>query len=225
VNLQTGPFFVEFFATDKLGNISQKSYKPYIMDLTPPKTGFKVSGPNYPQQTAIWVTSATTLEFFSADKGSGLQRIDYQIGTQNIEKYDHPVNISDEGRYMVKYWGVDNVNNIENSNVVLVIVDNANPEIKQIFSVAPVDSVVNSDGKVVNTYPQYTSLFLAATDQAAGIKMVWYSLNGRPELEYHNVILLEKTGDCTIKIRAEDNVGHFSEEVALFSVKAMNASK
>jgi hypothetical protein len=225
INLSTGPLLVEYSATDKLGNVSQKYNKPFIMDPTPPKTGFKVAGPNYPQHTAIWVTSVTTLEFFSADKGSGLQRIEYQIGTGNIEKYDHPVSISNEGKYMVRYWGVDNVNNIEDGNVVLVIVDNANPEIKQIFSVAPVDSIVNNDGKIVNTYPQYTSLFLAATDQAAGVKMVWYSVNGRPELEYHNVILCDKTGDYAVKIRVEDNVGHFSEEVALFSVKAMDASK
>lgn len=224
-NLSTGPFLIEFYATDKLGNMSQKFNKPYIMDLTPPKTIFKVTGPNYPQHTAIWVTSATTLEFLSTDKGAGLQRIEYQIGSGNIEKYDHPVSISNEGKYMVRYWGIDNVNNVENGNVVLVIVDNANPEIKQIFSVAPVDSIVNSDGKVLYTYPQYTSLFLAATDQASGIKMVWYSLNGKPELEYHNVILCDKTGDYAVKIRVEDNVGHFSEEVALFSVKAMDASK
>jgi hypothetical protein len=225
LNLSAGPFLVEYSATDKLGNMSQKFNKPYIMDLTPPKTGFKVIGPSYRQQTAIWVTSATTLEFFSADKGAGLQRIEFQTGTGNVEKYDHPVSISKEGKYMVRYWGVDNVNNIENGNVVLVIVDNTNPEIKQIFSVAPVDSIVNNDGKIVNVYPQYTSLFLAATDQAAGVKMVWYSLNGRPELEYHNVVLCDKTGDYTLKIRVEDNVGHFSEEVALFSVKAMDASK
>jgi hypothetical protein len=225
ITLSGGPLNVTYFATDKLGNASQKSSKIFIMDPTAPKTDFKVTGPHYQQHTAIWVTKETALEFFSTDKGSGVKRIEYQIGSGNIETYSAPFSIPDEGKYPLRHRGIDNVNNIEDDNVFLIIVDNSNPVIKAIFSVPPADSLVNKDGASVYAYAQYTSLFLAATDQAAGIKTVWYSLNNGPEQEYHNVILCDKTGDHTIKIRAQDNVGHTTEETISFYIKAIEATK
>ncbi len=224
VNIAAGYFTVSCFATDKLDNTSQKLNKMFLMDPVSPKTDYKITGPNYQQHSAIWITKETAIEFFTIDKGAGLKNINYQIGNDKIEKYEHPVNIQNEGRYVVKYWGVDNVNNIENSSAILLIIDNTKPDIKHLFSVAPLDSLIK-DGKVINSYPQYASLFLAATDQAAGVKSVSYSVNGGPQLQYHNVILCAKIGDYTVKIRAEDNVGHYSEEIVSFSIKAVEVSK
>ena len=225
ITLSTGPLSVSYSATDKLGNISQKFDKTYIMDLTAPKTDYKITGPNYQQRTAIWVTKETAIEFISTDKGAGVKRIDYQIGNGKTENYSTPISIQQEDKYVIRYWSIDNVNNVENGNVFLIIVDNSNPEIREIFSVAPSDSLINNDGILVNSYPQNTSLFLAVTDQSAGIKNIWYSLNKGSELEYQNVILCDKTGDYNVKIRVEDNVGHIAEKTISFFIKAIKVSK
>lgn len=225
VNIGAGNFTLSCFATDQLDNTSQKISKAFVMDPVAPKTDYKITGPKYQQNSAIWITKETDVEFYSIDKGAGLKNINYQIGNDKADKYEHPVRIQNEGRYVVKYWGVDNVDNVENSNAILLIIDNTKPDIKHLFSVAPIDSITNKDGKNINSYPQYASLFLAATDQSAGVKSIWYSINGGPQLQYHNVISCDKLGDYTVKIRAEDNVGHYSEDTISFLIKAVEVSK
>lgn len=225
LSLQSGPFTVNYYSIDSLKNTSNKKSVRYQMDLVPPVTKFTISGPNYVQRsTTIWVTKDTKLSLSSTDAGAGLEKISFAIGNEKGNDYKDAIQVKEEGNFLCRFWGTDYVGNREGDNVLLLIVDNSAPEIKEIFSVSPVGKDKNKKGEEVDVYPQYTSLFLAATDMSSGLKDVLYSLNGSAEKKYSSAILMNDEGEYEIKIRAVDNLGHESSKSMKFKIRKLTSS-
>lgn len=224
LSLKSGDFSISFYAVDKLGNTSARQKKYYRMDLTPPVTGNKIDGPHYSQRSTVWITKDTRLALTAEDAASGLRETHYIIGDKQPVVYDNtPVSIETEGNYLFRYFSYDNVGNREGDNVLLLIADNSPPEIKEIFSVSPVDTL-QKKGLEVLAYPQYTTLFLAATDMSSGLQGVWYTVNKEAEQEYFNSILCDKIGEYSIKVRAVDNLGHTTEKQIDFVIKKLEVN-
>jgi len=224
LSLKSGPFSVTYYAVDNLGNTSSKKVKNYQMDLKPPTTSFKITGPKYVQRnTTVWITKETKISLSSKDEGAGLSEINYVVGSKEKTIYTEPLSLSEEGNFLCRFWGKDFVGNREGDNVLLLIVDNSAPEIKDIFSVSPVEQSKNSKGDNVNVYTQYTSLFLAATDMSSGLKDVTYSMNGKSYKKYTTAIMLDRIGEYEIDIKAVDNLGHESRKNIKFKIRKITA--
>ncbi|MDC0584682.1 hypothetical protein OAO55_03020 [Bacteroidales bacterium] len=222
LSMKSGQFSISYYVKDKLGNTSQLKKRYLQMDLTPPKTENKIEGPHYAQRSTVWINKETKIKLLANDGQSGLKKINYVIGNDQAKDYnDKPIQISEEGNYLFRYFGFDNVNNREGDNVLLLISDNTPPDIKEIFSVSPLDTISAGTEDQSYAFPQYTTLFLAATDMSSGLKEVRYSINGGEEKEYFSSILCDKIGNYDIDIQAVDNLGHSSSKSLKFTIKKL----
>lgn len=222
VSLQSGPFSIFYYSFDNLGNRSTTERKNFQMDLTPPQTAHKISGAAYTQRSTIWINSDSKIELSASDAASGLKNIHYVIGDGPENQYNgNPISIDTEGNYLLRYFSYDNVNNREGDNVFLLIVDNSPPNIQEIFSVSPSGQRNDEDGSEKNVYPQFTTLFIAATDMSSGLKDITYSLNNGRWENYQSQILCRDEGRYHIRIKATDNLGHLAESEVIFFVEAL----
>lgn len=216
---ETGPFTVSYRAIDKLGNLSEARQLELNMDLTPPKTGYSFTGPHYAQRGVVWLTRDSRVLLASKDEGCGVLQTEYKLDQGETAVYSDPIHLADEGRYLFQYWSLDRVQNREVDQVVLFIVDNTAPQINETFSIVPIDTVQNDAGETLTVYPRFTSIFLAAIDNSAGIEGIWYRMNGSEEQEFNQTLFFQEEGEFHIDVRTRDNVGNESEKVFAFMIK------
>ncbi len=138
----------------------------------------------------------TTSDNFLADK------IIYKIDDSADNTYSGEFAITEEGKHVVKYYGVDKVGNMEDEKVFHAIVDNTAPDAMAAFS----KDLVVINGKF------YTSdnniLNVASTDALSGVYMINYSINEETFAEYVTSFRVTTSGDTKLKVSAEDNVAN-----------------
>ena len=110
------------------------------------------------------------------------------------------------------YRAIDNVNNDTGENAVTLYVDEKSPEIFQHFSVNP----TVADQQI---YPLKSLLYLAATDKQAGIRNIYYSINGSKEIKFRKPLSFKKKQFYDIEIKAIDNVGNTSFSNVSFEIQ------
>jgi hypothetical protein len=208
---------LSYRAVDKLGNTSAVATLPYTLDLVPPQSTYRIIGPYYQVRSDIYITSATRIELSSTDDASGVQRTQFQEeGEPQTHDYTAPLNYPDEGRRLVRYWSTDRVNNRELDRALVLITDNTPPQIFANFSLAK-NATTDADGLPV--YRRLTSLFLGATDNAAGVHKIYYSFDGGKEMEYSTPLVLEHDGTFDLEIRVDDNLGNQASKHLRFVIK------
>jgi len=204
-------------ANDKLANTSAVATLPYWMDLAPPQSNYKINGVFYQNRSDFYITRDTRIELSSVDDASGVQKIEYlSEETPEAKTYTEPLAFPEEGRRLLRYWGTDKVNNRELDRAVQLVTDNTPPDIFANFSLAP---SVAKNAQGLPEYRRGTSVFLGATDNAAGVHKIYYSFNGGKESEYSTPLPLEKEGTFDLLIRADDNVGNKTTKHLRFVIK------
>jgi hypothetical protein len=205
-----GIHVVRYFATDKMQNNSEagsskyEQYKHVVsriyVDLTGPILSYEILGNKYKTRDTLFISNKTRIKFNSVDKESGQQYISYSINPDPDEtKYSEPVQFNEAGFKHIVYYGYDNVNN-RNRTDLEVYVDNEGPEIKYNFNITAKGV---KDGLPV--YPGHVVLFLAATDQLVGANDIYYTLNNEPEKKYAlSISGFVRTSINKLKIRATD---------------------
>jgi hypothetical protein len=217
VPAQSGAAKLQYRATDRLGNTSDISVLPYTMDLTSPQTSYRIVGPSYRERSDIYITQATRIVLSATDDLSGVKEIQYQaVGAAEPTTYTAPFGFATEGRRMLRYWSTDRVNNRETDQALVLITDNTPPTIFANFSLSPT-TTAGSGG--LSVYRTGTSLFLGATDNAAGVRQIYYRINGSKEQEYKTPLTLNNPGKYDLIIRADDNLGNESTKDLRFVIQ------
>lgn len=217
VPVHAGTAKVVYRASDKLGNTSALATLPYSMDIVAPQTTYRITGPIYQQRSDIYITSASHIELSATDDASGVQSIHFQPeGDPQPGAYTAPLSFPDEGRRLLRYWSVDRVNNREPDHALVLITDNTPPEIFANFSLSPLAAAA---GQGLPVYRSQTSLFLGATDNAAGVHKIYYSFNGGKEMEYTKPLSLDTDGTFDLLIRADDNLGNQTSKHLRFVIR------
>jgi len=215
--IKAGVAKVTYRASDKLGNTSANSTLAYTMDTVAPHTDYHITGASYQVRSDVYITRDTKIELSATDDASGVHRIEYQPeGAMQPELYTHAISFPEEGRRLVRFWSTDQVNNRELDRAVLVITDNTPPEIFANFSVAPITA---DNGQGLAVYRRLTSLFLGATDNAAGVHKIYYSFDGGKESEYSTPLVLDHAGTFDLLIRVDDNLGNQSSKHIHFVIR------
>ena len=210
---------IVYRAIDKLGNISNPRRWILNMDVTAPQSSIKFIGVSYEQRSIVWITSKTKISLSSHDDKSGVKNIKYQIGFDQEKNYSGPFSLDKEGKYELKFWSVDNVNNSEAKQKLRIVVDNTPPSIIVNFSVASIDTTKSNDGSILEVFPCNTSIFLGATDASASSEGIWYSINGRSEKKYKTPLTFRKEGNYKLIIRSRDRVNNESIKIVSFLIK------
>ncbi|MBN1999795.1 hypothetical protein JW935_19725 [candidate division KSB1 bacterium] len=214
-----GEFTVSYKAVDKLGNMSDVKNLGLRMDIKPPVSKFDFTGAHYAQSGVVWMTGDTRVVLSAEDDACGVLKTEYKIAEEANKQYSEPFNIQDEGRYLLKYWSYDQVNNREPDQSVMLIVDNTPPKIVETFSIVPTDTAETTDGKPMLVFPKFTSVFLATVDNSAGIDGIWYSVNGEAEKTFAETLFFETNGTYNLKVRSKDHVGNESSIEFAFMIR------
>jgi len=188
------------------------------MDSQPPKTQFQLRGSNYTRGGGVfWIASHTQIRLDGEDDLSGMQKIEYQLAGQPTQAYAGPMTLENEGQYLFRFWGTDQVNNREVFTPILLLVDNTPPEIAEVFSTDPLRTEEGEGSEVVNVYPINTTLFLSAVDPA-NVKRLEFSLDDGPAQPYKDELFFTEPGRYRIWVRAQDNVDNTAEHSAEFVI-------
>jgi len=134
--------------------------------------------------------------------------------------------VANEGPHSLNFKSIDCVKNEESNKTSKLHVDNTGPVIFNHFSIEAVGTKM-ADGKSINVYPNYTRLYLGATDEKVGNDKIEYRINGedwRPYSDPRSLDISELDKFTTEKVytvdvRATDKLGNLSEETFQFAIE------
>lgn len=223
---ENGLVTVRFRATDKVNNRSASSAKTYYLDNVAPSTSISYGSPQFFKQGELFITSNTPVTLRARDNASGVTSTSYNADGGTNNTYGSPFTVAGEGPHTLNFASIDCVKNQEVSKSSKVHVDNTPPVIYHHFSIDPVGTKT-VDGNTVNVYPNYTRLYLGATDEKVGNDKIEYSINGEPWRPYSDprsldISELDKfTSEkvYTVKVRATDKLGNLSEATFQFAIE------
>ncbi|MGW0331863.1 OmpL47-type beta-barrel domain-containing protein [Streptomyces sp. NPDC003011] len=209
---QAGSHTIRYRALDKAGNVSpEKSARftvvpPASDDTTPPDTSATVSGRQNTDGTYVDMATVTVT---ASDTGSGVNTIEYAVGSGAWQPYTAPVMVHQAGAHTVRYRATDKAGNVAAEKSVRFTVVPALPQdtTPPVTGVA-VDGTRNSDGAYVGR----ASVTVSATDNhgGSGVDRIEYSLDGGPYIAYSIPVVVDRAGAHTVAYRASDKAGNTS---------------
>lgn len=216
-----GQHTVTYWATDQVTNRASNKYLKVYMDNVAPTTAISYGKPQFFDRDTLFVTSNTSVTLTPRDYESGVKTTSYTVNGGGSKTYNAPFTLSGEGVKNIKFTTTDNVNNKETQKESEVCVDNTPPVIYINFSIKPIGK-----NKGLDVYPNYTRLYVGATDAKVGTGRIQYSINGAPFSDYSSpytldVSELDRFKDqkkYTVRLKAIDKLGNESEKTVEFFV-------
>jgi hypothetical protein len=194
------------------------------MDNRTPITGITYGSPQFFHRDTLFINHTTKIVLKAVDYESGLKKIDYSVNGSS-SNYSSPFTISSEGYKTILFQATDNVNNQEKQKTSYTFVDNTPPVIYHNFSISSIGTKKRG-GKTLKIYPNYTRLYLAATDKHCGTHTIKYSINGSAYADYSSPYTLDisevkrfrKNTHHKVGIKATDKLGNESTEMIEFYI-------
>ncbi len=206
---QVGAHKVRYRAFDKAGNVSAEKSAAFTVvapqsdDTTAPETSAAVSGERDADGAYIDMATVTVS---ASDTGSGVNTIEYAIGSGAWQPYTAPVMVHQVGTHTVRYRATDKAGNVAAEKSVQFKVVAAPPQdtTPPVTGVS-VEGTRNSAGAYVNS----ARVTVTATDaHGSGVEKIEYSLDGGPYLLYSAPVVVDRAGGHTVAYRASDKAGN-----------------
>jgi len=215
-----GTHNVKYDANDLVENLSSNHWINVFMDVDAPETGIIYSNPQFMDRDTLFVTKDTKMSLRFRDDASGIQKTEYQVDGGGFKSYD-AFSIAAEGYHTIDFKSRDNVNNQEEAKHSSCYVDNTAPEIFVKFSI---EAIGKKNGKPV--YPNYTRMYVSATDKKVGTETITYGMDGGAQqlysspqtLDASEVSRFRKNKKYEVKVVAKDKLGNTSEKTVEFYV-------
>ncbi|WP_405633289.1 DUF1080 domain-containing protein [Streptomyces sp. NBC_00016] len=208
---QVGSHRIRYRAFDKAGNVSAEKTVAFTVvappsdDTTPPDTSGTVSGEQNPDGTYIDMATVTVS---ASDTGSGVNTIEYAVGSGAWQPYTAPVMVHQVGTHTVRYRATDKAGNAAAEKSVRFTVVAATPQdtTPPVTGVG-VEGTKNSGGAYVGN----ARVTVSATDEhGSGVDRIEYSLDGGPYIAYTIPVVVDRAGPHTLAYRATDKAGNTS---------------
>lgn len=226
-----GRHTVRYFAEDKVENknrpviLNVPASGPLFMDNRKPSTSIRYGNPQFFDRDTLFINENTNIYLTSRDQHSGVKVTHYKIDGGAEQTYSTPIKTSPEGFHTINFRAIDNVNNEETYKESNFFVDNTPPVIYTNFSIKPIGTR-QKDGKTYDVYPNYTRLYVGATDKHVGTEKIRYSINGSPMVDYSSPYTLDisevdrfrEEKFYEVVIEAEDKLGNKSSVTIRFFV-------
>ena len=219
-----GLYTIKYDAIDNVENLSKNYYKTVFLDNTSPETWIKYGSPQFFKDGELFISNKTKVVLNAKDNESGVKNTFYSIDGESMKDYSSFI-VENEGKHTVSFYSTDNVNNSNKQRDSKCHVDNTPPEIFHNFSIEP-SGTKDKKGESLNVYPNYTRLYLGATDQKVGTDKILYSIgNGKlvpyssgESLDISELNTFLKNKLYEINIQAIDKLGNKSEKTIKFFV-------
>lgn len=219
-----GSHTITYYAIDQVTNQAGNRYFTVCMDNTPPVTSISYGKPQFFTRDTLFVTSATPVTLTARDYDSGIKSTSKKDNSAG-GLYSSPFTLPGEGMHTIRFNSTDMVNNVEKEKESEAYVDNTAPVIYVNFSIKAIGEH-KKGGNTLNVYPNYTRLYIGATDSKVGTARIQYSLNGAEFVDYSSPYTLDVSElnkfqnkkIYTVVIRATDKLGNKSEKTVEFYV-------
>jgi plastocyanin len=209
---QVGSHTIRYRALDKAGNVSAEKSVAFTVvppasdDTAPPDTSATVSGEQNADGTYIDMATVTVS---ASDTGSGVNTIEYAVGTGAWQPYTSPVMVHQVGTHTVRYRATDKAGNVAAEKSVRFTVVAAPPQdTTPPVTGVTVDGTRNSEGAYVGN----AKVTVSATDEhgGTGVDRIEYSLDSGPYIAYGIPVVVDRAGPHTLAYRAIDKAGNTS---------------
>ncbi|MFD0441037.1 OmpL47-type beta-barrel domain-containing protein, partial [Streptomyces chartreusis] len=209
---QVGDHKIRYRALDKAGNVSaEKSVSftvvaPQSDDTTAPETSATVSGEQNPDGTYVAMATVTVS---ASDTGTGVNTIEYAIGSGAWQPYAAPVMVHEVGSHTVRYRATDKAGNVAaEKNEQFTVVAAPQPDTTAPVTGVTVEGSKNSSGAYIGN----AKVTVTATDEhhGSGVDRIEYSIDGGPYLAYTAPVVVDRAGTHTLGYRATDKAGNTS---------------
>lgn len=219
-----GLYNIKYDAIDNVENLSKNYYKTVFLDNNPPKTWIKYGSPQFFKNGELFISNKTKVILNSKDSESGVKNTLYSVDAEAMKDYSSFI-VESEGKHVINFYSTDNVNNAHDIRKSKCHVDNTPPEIFYNFSIEP-SGTKNINGENLNIYPNYTRLYLGATDEKVGTDKILYSIGNGKLVSYSSGSSLDiselntflKNKLYELNIQAIDKLGNKSEKTIKFFV-------
>jgi len=214
----------KYDATDNVQNLSGNTFLTLYVDSRNPETGINYGSPQFFNRDTLFINKTTDITLIARDYQSGVQKVEYDIDGSGYKAYSK-FQIAEEGYHTISFKTTDNVNNEESAKTSNVYVDNTAPEIYHNFSIQPIGTK-SKGGEAFKVYPNYTRIYLGATDDHVGTASIMYSMNDGPLIPYSSSQTLDiselnrlrNKKFYTVRVVAKDKLGNETEEIIKFYV-------
>ena len=211
---------VKYDANDLVENLSGNKYINVFMDNAAPETGIFYSDPQFMDRDTLFITSNSKITLKTRDDASGVKSVEYKTDGGFYQAYSEWT-LPNEGYHTINFKSRDNVNNEEDEKASSCYVDNTPPDIFVKFSIEKIGM-----RKGLPVYPNYTRMYVAATDKKVGTETIMYAMDDAPLVLYSSVQTLDaseqskfkKNKKYSVRVVAEDKLGNQSEKVVEFYV-------
>ncbi|MGW1957511.1 OmpL47-type beta-barrel domain-containing protein [Streptomyces sp. NPDC001920] len=208
---RVGDHRIRYRAFDKAGNVSAEKSVAFTVvapptdDTTAPETSATVTGEQNPDGAYIGMATVTVS---ASDTGSGVNTVEYAIGSGAWRPYTAPVMVHEAGTHTVRYRATDKAGNVTaEKSVRFAVVVTPDPDTTPPVTGVTVEGTKNSDGAYVGN----ARVTLTATDaHGSGIDRIEYALDGGPYLAYGAPVVVDRAGTHTLAYRATDKAGNTS---------------
>ncbi|MGW0288735.1 OmpL47-type beta-barrel domain-containing protein [Streptomyces tuirus] len=206
---QVGSHTVRYRAFDKAGNVSAEKSAAFTVvapqsdDTTAPETSATVSGERDAGGAYIDMATVTVS---ASDTGTGVNTIEYAIGSGAWQPYTGPVMVHQVGEHTVRYRATDKAGNVAaEKNVRFTVVAAPPADTTAPVTGVTVEGTKNASGAYVNS----ARVTVTATDEhGSGVERIEYSLDGGPYLAYSAPVVVDRAGAHTVAYRATDKAGN-----------------
>lgn len=195
-------YIIKYYAVDNVGNANEVEETRFIADFTGPVTGLDFEK-DYLEDEAV--LSSRTKITFTAEDQTGVAGTYYSIDGSAFKKIFNYLLVSplSEGRHVLRYYSIDELGNKETEKRYEFFLDKSAPIV--------VDEVLGSQfvahGRGYSS--GRTKFKLTAVDNKAGVKDIYYSINGSQYQLYEEPFYLpSKSGSMSIKFYAVDRVNN-----------------
>jgi len=179
-------------------------------DGTPPQTKIIFSNPEpYTLNNKIYYGNNQKIKLASKDDMSGVSQILYSINNSEYKEYTTEIAVKAEKKYLVKFYSVDNVGNVENTQENTFYIDKTAPKTICTISDTLGNEIISERGKIE----------IETTDAATGSSKIYYKLDsGEYKIFTQKSINLNKIkeGNHTIYFYSIDNVNNVEKEQKTF---------
>ena len=175
-----GMYELKVFSVDNLGNKEEEIVRKFIVDSTPPTSSLNTDGDRFEN-----TLSGRAILNLSAVDSFGVKNIKYRIDSSEFATYQKPIQTAriTEGEHTLTWFATDKVGNNENQQSFTFFVDKTPP---MVF-----EEIVGNSYMVGNK--EFSSgrsqLKVAAVDNKAGVKEIFYSLNNGEFNKYEKPVL------------------------------------
>jgi hypothetical protein len=181
-------------------------YEVYA-DSKPPRTHLKFENGKksmFEKDDKTYVSGDLIIVLISTDEMSGVEQILYSINGGEYTKYSEALHLSEEKEYLIKYYAVDNVGNIEQLQSRTFVIDKSAPKVSHKVTGDLYNNIISGRSRIV----------ILAKDTVVGLSKLLFSVDSGEYKEYEYPISAAylKQGEHSVKYYAIDNLQNKTDE-------------